>query len=133
MALATQDDVEARLGRPLSDTEAEKLESLLSDASALLIGYTGQDFEPAPYPGAVVGVVARMVARSLAAGDRAPGMQSETRGPFSWTFAADSSGAELWLTKADKVMLRPYRSGLSSVQFYSERYTETVDTPPAMP
>lgn len=132
MALATQADVEARLGRALSGSEASKATSLLDDASALVVGYCRQDFEPAPYPTAVVGVVARIVVRTLSQGDIAPGVESTTEaaGPFSrgFKYAGGSSG-EVWLSATDKLMLRTFRlgGGLTSVQLVGDRYdiTET--------
>lgn len=45
MALATSDDVEARLGRDLTDTEEARIDALLEDVSNSVILYTGQTFE----------------------------------------------------------------------------------------
>lgn len=42
--LATVEDLEARLGRPLTPEEAARVAALLDDASALVRAYTGQDF-----------------------------------------------------------------------------------------
>lgn len=44
-ALATVADVEARLGRELSEAETTRMEALLDDASAAIRAYTGQSFE----------------------------------------------------------------------------------------
>ena len=43
-ALATPQDLEARLGRPLTAVEAARAPALLDDASALIRAYTGQAF-----------------------------------------------------------------------------------------
>jgi hypothetical protein len=43
-SLATIQDVEDRLGRSLTGSESIKVEALLTDASALVVGYTGQQF-----------------------------------------------------------------------------------------
>ena len=43
-ALATPSDVVNRLGRPLTDTEAQRVDALLTDASAAVRNYTGQQF-----------------------------------------------------------------------------------------
>jgi hypothetical protein len=43
-ALATTDDLEARLGRDLTAAEEARADALLDDASALIRAYTGQDF-----------------------------------------------------------------------------------------
>jgi hypothetical protein len=42
--LATIEDVEDRLGRSLTESEAARVEALLQDASALVVSYTGQEF-----------------------------------------------------------------------------------------
>lgn len=126
MALATLADVTARLGRDLSDAEAARLPSLLSDATALLIGYTGQDFEPAPYPEAVVGVCAKMVARNLLAGaNPTPFATQQGAGPFSVTYNSDAASGDVWMTAADKMALRPYRlgGGMRTVKMVGEQYT----------
>ncbi|WP_182377890.1 hypothetical protein [Nocardioides sp. WS12] len=132
MALAGQTDVEARLGRELTTGEILRLPALLDDASAIVIGYCGQDFEPAPYPSAVIGVTAKMVARGLtAASNVGSGMaQQQTAGPFSVTYSASSTTGDMWMTAADKLALRGYRlgGGLRSVGLVGARYeiTETA-------
>lgn len=45
-ALATLQDVETRLGRSLSASEQTRATALLEDASALVVGITGQKFLP---------------------------------------------------------------------------------------
>lgn len=40
--LVTSQDIAARLGRPLSDTEAARVDALIADASAEVRAYTGQ-------------------------------------------------------------------------------------------
>jgi hypothetical protein len=57
-ALATIADLEARLGRDLSDTEQARAEALLNDASAMIRAYTGQEFDE------VIGDVAVLRAQS---------------------------------------------------------------------
>lgn len=44
-ALASQADIELRLGRDLTAAEAARVEALLQDVSALVRGYTGQNFD----------------------------------------------------------------------------------------
>lgn len=46
-ALADSTDLEARIGRDLTDVEAARADALLADASALIRGYTRQDFTAA--------------------------------------------------------------------------------------
>jgi hypothetical protein len=43
-SLAAPGDLEARLGRNLTDAETARVEALLADASAMIRAYTGQDF-----------------------------------------------------------------------------------------
>lgn len=126
MALATNADVEARLGRDLTEAEEGRAEALLDDASAIVIGYCGTDFEPPPYPSAVVGVVAKMVARTLSRGEVTGGefAEQQNAGPFGVRYSSASSAGDMWLTAADKLALRPWRrgGGMVSVGLVSERY-----------
>lgn len=119
MALATAADVVARLGRPLTVAETAKVDGLLEEASALVIGYLGCDptdtsVEPPTVPAAVAIAVSRMVARvfeqTAAAGTTGSEVTTNTTGPFSQTlrFPAGSTSGAPWLTKADKLTLRPF-------------------------
>ena len=122
--LATPADVEARLARPLTTAEAVRVDGLLPEASALVVGYLGCDpTDPAAdptVPAAVTLVVSRMVARVLdreATAGEALGAESvtETAGPFGRTLnfgagAASSVGGP-WLAATDKITLKPYRCG----------------------
>jgi len=125
MPLASQSDVAARLGRQLTTTELDRLPSLIDDASAMVVGYCGQDFEPGPVPVAVVGVVAKAVARVIARATAGTEFtDQQTAGPFSVRFSAPASSGDVWLTAADKLALRPHRvgGGLRSVQSVGNRY-----------
>lgn len=122
MALATEDDVAAALGRsPDSDVE-----TLLEEASDLVLGYLScPDLDPVPP--AVARVVASMVASAL---NRAPGMasiapgDSLSAGPYSVS-SGDSSSGTVWLTNGLKMRLRPYRCGSSiGVRLQSELYED---------
>lgn len=132
MALATQQDVEARLRRDLTAAEELSIAADLADASAAVIGYCRQDFEPAPYPAAVVGVVAKMVARSYARTAAGPGPFAEhnTAGPFGVRYSASSSVGDSWLTAGDRLALRPYRrgGGMVSVGLVGARYEITDES-----
>jgi hypothetical protein len=46
--LATQEDVEARLGRSLDSSEEDRLDGLLVEASALVEGYLGVVYDDDP-------------------------------------------------------------------------------------
>lgn len=130
MALAERADVELELGRALSEAEAARAPRLLSKASAAVIGYTGQDFEPSPYPEAVVGVVAEMVARVLAQAALGPVMpEQQSAGPFSVRYPTAVTSGGVWITAADKLALRPYRlgGGVTSVRMVGDRYDITPE------
>jgi hypothetical protein len=119
VALAEAEDVEAALGRDLTESETAQAPTLLDEASDLVIGYLGcdpTDEEADPtVPAAVTRVVARMVARVFSQSSEAAGSEAttSTAGPFSQTvrFAAGSTSGAPWLTVTDKVILRPYRCG----------------------
>jgi hypothetical protein len=126
-ALAQISDVEARREQPLTQAQRDRLPALLMDASALVAGYCRRDFT-APVPRAVVGTVARAAARALAAPAAAAGVESETTGPFTARFREGST--EPYLTKADHMVLRPYRAaGVTSVSVTSERFTGAATVP----
>lgn len=128
MALATQADVEAELGRVLTASETDRVGSLLTKASAIVIGWTGQDFEPAPYPDTVVVVTAEMVARVLQQATISPVMpEQQSAGAFSVRYPAAVTGGGPWLSAGDKLALRPFRRGVTSVQLVGERYEITTD------
>lgn len=129
MALATVDDVVARLERALTTAETARADGLLEEASALVIGHLGCDptdtsVDPPVVPGTVVLVVSRMVARLFereAAAQVSAGAESVTEqtGPFGRTlrYGSGTTSGTPWLAKGDKVMLRPWVNvtlGLSS-------------------
>lgn len=126
----SQPDVEARLGRPLTTEETTRLPALISDAAAEVEGYCRQEFgvpEGTPVPAAVVGVVAKMVARQLIANNETIGgafVDQQVTGPFTVHINANASSGDAWLTAADKLALRKYRigGGLTSTGLVSERY-----------
>jgi hypothetical protein len=115
-ALATPADVVARLGRALAANETARADGLLEEASDLVVGHLG--FNPADRDGAdldlVARVVSRMVARVLEQSTAAGGVFGATSmtdqiGDFSQTrsFAQGTTTGGPWLSKADKVALRP--------------------------
>jgi hypothetical protein len=120
MALATEDDVAAALGR----TPDSDVEYLLEVASDLVIGYL-QCPDLDPVPPAVSRVVADMVAAALnrpaQMAAMAPG-DSLTAGPYQ--ARVGDSGSGIWgPTKSQKERLKPYRCGSSvSVALESELY-----------
>lgn len=115
----TQNDVEKRLRRELSDGEQEYLEGMIEEAQALVLSYLG--CPPEKYaddvPDGIVLVTSRMVARVISEGEM---LQPETfgatqagitAGPYSQqvTFSAGSRTGAPWLTKPDKTILDQYR------------------------
>ena len=120
--LADVDDVEARLGRLLTDDEAARAEGLIEEASILVESHVGKAFEE-PIPGAVRVVVSRMVARVLQAPTDSYGVESTSysAGPFSQnrTYSQGASGGSPWLTAVDKKVLARFgrrRGGIFSVE-----------------
>lgn len=120
--LADFEDVEARLGRELSDDEELRVGGLLEEASLLVESHTGREFDE-PIPNAIRVVVSRMVARVLQAPAETLGVESAsyTAGPFSQnrTYSQGSSGGSPWLTAVDKKVLSRFgrrRGGITSVE-----------------
>lgn len=124
MALATVADVETRLGRSLTATEAARVGGLLDEADALVTSYLDWDAEPVPVPGPVTIVASRMVARVLSQVETPVGSEgtTQTSGPFSLTtrYASGSTSGGPWMAASDKVMLRPYRTALVSLPVSSD-------------
>lgn len=112
-ALASDADVETRLGRTLTTDEAARVDGLLEEASVMVSGWVR--VVPDPVPDAVTIVVSRMVARVFTAGGGAEtGVESiqATMGPFQVNrgFSTDATSGGVWLTRQDKAMLRPVGS-----------------------
>lgn len=129
-----ESDVEDRLGRDLTAVEGSRLGALLDDAAAAVFGYLGDCWtSDSEVPAPIYGVIAKMVARSLARGAGTEAfVTGQTTGPFGAQYAAAASGGDVWVTAADKLALRPYRcgGGLVSVQLVGERYdiTESLES-----
>lgn len=125
MAFATDDDVSEALGRSLTSSEAAVVDSLLEQATDLVIGY-GIPYAIDPVPGAVTRVVATMVTAvfskpSITIADYdASGYSSarEAAGVHVGMESATTSGP--WLTNALKERLKPYRIAIRSVAVTSE-------------
>lgn len=128
---AISNDVEDRLGRELTDSEGSRIGPLLEDAAATTFGYLGDCWdETSTVPGPIIGVIAKMVARSLARGSGPEAfVTGQTTGPFGAQYSPSASGGDVWVTAADKLALRPYRcgGGMTSVQLVGERYSITPD------
>ena len=121
-ALTEKQAVEARLGRVLTAAESARVEALLEDASAIVVGYCRSAFADA-VPGPVAGVVAKMVARVIGASQASGGLpvQQQTAGPFSVAFPTAVTSGDMWLTNADKLALKPHRMSMVSVPLHGVR------------
>lgn len=121
MIPVTQQDVEDRLRRELTDDELEALPGANAEASALVEGYLGLQYDPddpeAPIPAAVVVTTSRVIARMYETATSAlpAGVDSLSRGMGSLSasthFVADATSGGPWLTTVDKTTLAPYRTG----------------------
>ena len=103
---ATTDDIEARLGRELTETEEDVCDALLEDA-AVIIDATA----PNAAADAKKVVSCRMVLRVIGAEAQAGVPMGATQGSMSalgysqsWTISGGASG-ELYLSKADRRIL----------------------------
>jgi hypothetical protein len=126
VALATNSDIESRLGRPLTDAELERSQGLLDEASALVEGYCGQSFvvtAPLEVPSAVVLVVSKLAARGLTAGAEQPDVTTSqyTAGPFQFSQNFAGDGSRMWIGSAERMMLRPFRIAMRSIPMVSDR------------
>jgi hypothetical protein len=121
--LATQSDVETRLGRDLESSEEDRAEGLLEEASLLVEGFLGVTYdEDDDVPPAVVVVVSRIVARAFTGPSPQllpEGARSAGSGPYNVNFG--ESRTNLWLSKADKITLGNLGGGMNSIPLKSER------------
>lgn len=126
MALAILADVEAWLGRSLTVKESSRGDALLARAEALVLGFLNCPTVPDPVPDAVRGTIAEMVGRLFESAGQS-GVQQVSVDDGAMMFTSDASSGSPWLSKADKLALRPYRcgGGLSSVLMVSDRYEVT--------
>jgi hypothetical protein len=112
MPLASEDDVENALGRPLASSE--DVTTLLEEASDLVVGYLG--YTPDPVPSPVARVVADMVAAVVTkpaqttADYQATGYNVLREAPMVRVGVESATATGPWLTAALKMRLRPYRN-----------------------
>lgn len=122
MLLAAQADVETRLGRELAEDEIARLDGLLAEASALVEGYLGIRYnDDDDVPPQVVIVVSKIVARALGRSSEIEGMAAAMESANSGPFGARFRESSVFLTKADKLMLRPIGGGFRSIALRSDR------------
>ncbi|AHB79544.1 head-to-tail adaptor [Mycobacterium phage Validus] len=124
--LATLDEVKAALraqGRPEVAESLQEVDDLLQEASDLVEGHLYPCPVPTPTPGPISRVVAAMVAEALTRPrEILPETESLTADGFGVTFTPGASSPRPYLTAALKVRLRPYCSGMVSVEMGSERF-----------
>lgn len=107
--LATVDDLERRLGQPISDRD--QAEALLEYASALIRGYTGRTYVDDdgdlvdPLPDGVTQVCVEMVFRAIT---NPSGVTQDTAGPFSVSFGSEAA-QRVYLQSSEKDELAPIR------------------------
>jgi len=110
MALATVDDLAARLGRSLTAAETTQGTAWLDDATAIILDRFPQ-YEAAP-TAASLAVCCAMVLRVL----RNPnGLRSETVDDYSYTRDTMLSAGEIYMTRNDIEALTPAQSSAFSI------------------
>ena len=129
MSLASDADVEAALGREL--TEAEDVTTLLEEASDLVCGYLGYVPDPVPSP------VARVVATMVAAVITKPATNTADYGANGYNVVRESMPIKVgvesatttgpWLTASLKMRLRPYRTAATRSVFSIDLAPEVVE------
>ena len=126
MALATEDDVEAALGRSL--TSDEDVTTLLEEASDLVVAYLNTT--PDPVPGAVSRAVATMVAAvvtkpAVSTSDYNAGGYHTSQAQTAIRVGVESATTTgPWLTQSLKERLRPYRISVRTLGLVSELWEE---------
>ncbi len=125
MPLASEDDVENALGRPLASSE--DVTTLLEEASDLVVGYLGYTPDPVPDP------VSRVVATMISAVLTKPATNNADYGSNGYNVARESMTVKVgvesatttgpWLTAALKMRLKPYRTAATRSVFSIQTYT----------
>lgn len=107
MAYATSDDVAARLGRELTETEEDVVDVLLDDAAVIIDAAA-----PNASSDAKKVVSCRMVLRTIGSEGQSGVPMGATQGSMSalgysqsWTISGGGSSGELYLSKTDRRIL----------------------------
>lgn len=123
--LITTEQLEARLARSFEGDALAQAETLIEDASALVVHVAGTDFATG-VPGVVVATVAQVIRRAL---DNPAELTAENIGGYGWQAqhssgpgTSSSSGAAIYLTRAEKRLVRQAagRSTFASVSMASD-------------
>ena len=121
--LAGVEDVELLVGS-IDPGEHPRVGRLLEEAGDVVEAFCRRQFGAGQVPVPVTRVVARMVARALAAESAAVGLPvgtsnvQSTAGPFSRSvsLAEGSTDGGVWLSRQDRIKLRPFTGGAFSVR-----------------
>ncbi|MBD0739843.1 hypothetical protein [Streptomyces sp. CBMA29] len=105
MAFATVEDVAARLGRPIADSETPRFQALLDDVSALIADYCTANNWTMDSPPATFKAVAAAEAIRWSAVD--PGVVLERTGEMETQYGVTASNNEL--SQAARNSLSKYR------------------------
>lgn len=104
---ATTDDIEARLGRELTETEEDVCDALLEDAAVIIDAAA-----PNASAAAKKVVSCRMVLRTIGSEGQSGVPMGATQGSMSamgysqsWTISGGGSSGELYLSKTDRRIL----------------------------
>lgn len=117
MAYATEDDVEAALGRSLGGLDVA---FLLESASDQIEGYLNLYPVPEPVPGAITRVCAEMVAAAINR-PQTPNVSDDTYNPGNtFAYAVGPMSVGPWLTAAQRERLDNYRAPVFSIELTSE-------------
>lgn len=120
MAYATVADLEARLGRPLTEDERAQASALLDDAAAMLTTLVGViDSEDMVQAANLKTVSCAMVARAILSGaNGAYGVtdSTATMGPFSQRLAFSNPTGDLYVSKAERALLGIGRAVVGSLR-----------------
>lgn len=103
MLLCTAEDVEARLGRPLTPDEEARIDAVIADVSAYLYAVAPRIPRTPPVPAAVLAVACELVGARLSG---TSGIVQEALGGYSVMYRQDTGGGTL--TGVHEQMLRPW-------------------------
>lgn len=119
MAFATVADLEARLGRTLTEDERAQASVLLEDAAAMLTALVAIDPDNETQTVNLKSVNSAMVSRAMLSGaNGAYGVTdaTATMGPFSQRLAFSNPTGDLYVTKAERTLLGIGRAVIGSIR-----------------
>lgn len=125
MTYATIHDLEARW-RPLTAAERVRADALLADAAVRIDAYAPPPTELTDAQAAAREIISCEMVKRAMAGSAIPGItqESETRGPFTAQVTYANPLGDLYLTKADRQMLRGGRQRAGQVSMLEATVVE---------